>query len=438
MNARHAIALGFDTTPVFVCADELPAPVLELGTLGDASAPVGLQLDASGNIVLPTPAELAQYLPAGYTSLGNQAVAAAQSAIGAVQGAAPAIALIGTIASGGAPDPQSIVAALSATAALVNPVAGAVIGAAGEFALGLADAAQGLFESLGLISPPPVTYGFNGGFKVGDAVPYSRADPIFQSWGTFAAPYAFNTSGPNAGIPYEYVWQHVLSQANAASTVAAMPMTGLLYAINRYGEVPGDASGAGYQIGPIGKNAFETFFFEMLKTDFENWWNVLPALPPRDLLMGAVALWNHTHASAPPVFQSVALPGLPAGVSVGIPIQVSGDVTYSSAADTNDPIPWLLSKHGDMSGVGREAPPITLNMGPLIGAKRVIALHLPAGTVSATAPASSSSSSSAAGPVLAVGALAAASGGLWWYLGRPMTIAAAKAAGKATFRRIFR
>lgn len=437
MNAH-----GFDTTPVFACDDELEQ-LDTLGELGDANAPIGLRLDASGNIVLPTPDQLAQYLPPGYASLGNQAVAAAQSAIGAVQGAAPAIGLIGTIASGATPDPQSIVGALSATAALVNPVAGAVIGAAGEVALGLSDAAQGLFQSLGLISPPPTTYGFNGGFKVGQTTPYSRADPIFQPWTSFAAPYQFNTSGPNAGLPTEFVWQHVLSQANAASSAAAMPMTGLLYAINRYGEVAGDGSGAGYQIGPIGKNAFETFFFEMLKTDFENWWNVLPALPPRDLLMGAVALWNHTHASVAPVMGGVPIP-LPPGVSLppgvalpSIPVQVGGDITYASsdATGSNNPIAWILTGQADMSGFNREAPPITVHMGPLLSTAAPPAPSPSTnGQAGAAAPMASSSSSSSAAPLVAVGAAAAAGTGLWLYLGRPMTMAALKAAWKRLFR----
>lgn len=457
MNAR-AIALGFDTTPVFVYPDEPAAVVVlldepsaqGLGSLGDANTPIGLTLDASGNIVLPTPDQLSQYLPAGFTSLGTQAVAAAQGAIGTLQGAQPAIGLIGTIASGQAPDPQSIIAAMAATAALVNPVAGAVIGAAGELAVGLQDATQGLFQSLGLISPPPVTYGFNGGFKVGDSVPWGRSSPLWQNWPVFATPYAFD----GKGLPSEYVWQHVLSQANAASAVAAMPMTGLLYAVNRYGEVPGDSAGNGYQIGPIGKNDFERFFFEMLKTDFENWWNVSPALPPRDLLMGAVALWNHTHASAPPVVQNVPIPlppgmTLPPGVVPTIPIQVSGDITYQSdggaTSGASNPIAWLMSKNGDMSGVGREAPPITVNMGPLLPAAAAAAAtpNAPAapaaGQTAASGPtppaSSSSASSSSAAPALVVLGTAAAGTGLWWYLGRPLTIEAAKIALRRLFRR---
>jgi hypothetical protein len=352
--------------------------------LGDAAAPPGISFDAQGQIQLPNPAQIVAYLPPGFLALGNQAIGAVQTAMGAIQGAAPALGLIGAIAGGGAPDPQMAIGALSATVALINPVAGAVVGAAGELALVLENAAQSLFQSLGLISPPPVTYPFHGGIKRGDPVPWGRGHSIWKPWSYFTAPYLTN---PN-GIPYEYMWQHILSQEDAASATTNFYMTSLLGACNRYGETPG-------AVGPNGKNDFERFFYSMLRPDFENWWNASPAIPPRDLLMGAVSLWNATHASVQPTFTTQQIFWF-----APTQVQTGGDVTYSSAGATQggagDPIAWLLSQWGDASGVGREAPPITVHMGAFLTHPQTVALHLHAAPAPVTAPAPATSMSTGA------------------------------------------
>jgi hypothetical protein len=355
------------------------------GAIGvGAALPPGILIDASGNIVLPDPNQILSYLPQGFLALGTQAISAVQGAMGVIQGAAPAIGLVETIAAGSAPDPQMVVGALSATVALVNPVAGAIVGAVGEALIGLQSAAQSLFQALGLISPPPVTYAFRGGINLSkhEPIPYGRDDPNWKEWGYFASPAGFSSNG----LPYVYTWQNILSQENAASATSNFYMESLLYAINRYGEMPQP----NYQIGPTGSNDFEKFFFEMLRKDFENWWNANPSIPPRDLLMGAASIWNHTH-------------------------QPDGAITYSSGNATrggvNDPIAWLLSQWGDITLAGQEAPPLTVSMGPFIASpaqRKTLALKLPARPDSAAAPSSSMST----GAKVAVGAAIVAGGTL--------------------------
>ena len=64
--------------------------------------------------------------------------------------AMPAISLAAKVASGGKPSEGDIVGALTATASMISPIAGAAMGALGAGVLGFEAALQGLFSALGL------------------------------------------------------------------------------------------------------------------------------------------------------------------------------------------------------------------------------------------------------------------------------------------------
>ncbi len=426
MNARHAIALGFDTTAVFVYPVELePAAELELGTLGDATdaeffalatQKLGGQVSAVEGQALQAMAGWGQ--DATSTLLANLDPNGQALFATAVQGAAD-------LSHGINQQTLSAVAALAATE-VAGPVAGAAVGGLLAGVQVAASALLGVAQTLGIAAtaPPPIKY--CGYMAPGVLVPWGPSDP---GDGTHGNPGWIDSWAwiekqiqqvpiliPGSGL--KTVWVMPALQIGNNGCTAFYPGDGPTHPLIAP-QVVIDGNGASLMCEYLqartiedsgGGSQFETLFVPLYfhNLDLANNCNPIAPLPLQVLLGKAVDVWNAAHE-----------PGTPRTISA----QPAAGFDYQST------ISRILS--GQFGGTS--LPAITVNTGPAITPKKVIALHIPAGAVTAPAPVASSSSS-AAGPVLAVGALAAASGGLWWYLGRPITIAAAKAA----FRRLFR
>jgi hypothetical protein len=321
-----------------------------------------LPVDAVGNIQLPSQNDIIQYLPPEMLSLGTDAIGAIQSVMGTIQQAQPAIDLIAHIASGGVPDPQSVIGALSATAAIINPVAGAILGVAGEVALGVEKLTESVLDDLGLISHPPPTFPYIGFVKKGTHIPNGSKDAQWKTWDYWMQPIR---SG----------WKWGSLPFNAETMQRERPMMGLLSNLGTYPKILGTFQGGKATIinnqpppfdGPIGQNDFETFFFEMLKKDLEAWMNANPSMEPRKLLSGAAKIWNHLH--------------LPGNVKTYSASEWPTGYDAFNVQQGAHPIEYILSDAGDMSsnalnGFAQSADDISVNMGTtIVPPKRVFSL----------------------------------------------------------------
>lgn len=328
-------------------------------------------LIASANVSGDVQGILTQIAQApGFGTLGAGALNAIGPIISKVALAAPAIDLIGSIASGHGPtDPQQVVGALAATASIANPLAGAIIGAAGEAVIGIQNAADEFFQAVGLISRPPPQYTYIGFVQKGSGqAPGGPWDPNWKTWAYWMTPV-------NQG------WRWGTLPFTAESVQRERPFQLLLERLGRangrvpYGTPPFD--------GPVAQNKFEEFFYAILKKDLENWMNAAPAIDPRQLLEAAAQIWNAKHTSS----------------SV---VKYSGFTSGGSSYDNSlaRPIDFLLSAAGDtsdkgMQGFGTPGQDLTINMGDFEAqAKKVMSL---AGLGRAAAPTAPKQSFSLAG-----------------------------------------
>jgi hypothetical protein len=307
---------------------------------GVLSGQLQLPTDPNGLIQMASSSEVLGQLPPSVVGLGRGALTAIGSVATEVAGALPAINLIGNIATGHGPtDPQQIIGALAATASLVNPVAGAILGAAGEAMAGLNDLGEQVFKDLGLIDKPAPQYTYFGFIKKGDSIPWGSTHPNWRTWDYWMTPY-------NQG------WRFGTLPVTGETFYRQVPFTNILQALGRY---PRAQQGLGPPYnGPTGQNDFETYFFTILKQDLENWMNANPSISPRQLLQAAVALWNHTHAG--PVTRTYS------------PLNVPHE--GMNVSEYANPIEVILSSAGDtstagISGAGSDSPPLQVNTGSM-------------------------------------------------------------------------
>jgi hypothetical protein len=334
-----------------------------------AEIPIDLSFDALGQIKVPNASELLTLVPPGmmneFQSLSGTITTDIQKGIGLLQKAKPATDLVQKVIEGGKIDPMMVVGAVAATAALVNPIAGAIIGAGGALAVGLVNASEGLFRSLGLIPNTPPTYFYTGLIRRGDPLPYGHDSDSWKSYDYWTQKVKYDDPKfprPNADpVPR---WRNVTFLMNEESKthLGTQTILRLLDLMRKYGtqygkvypppnvQTPQPATKPGMTgfEGPLPQNKFEEFFFHMLKQDIENWMNANPSVLPKDLLMGAVSLWNHVHPAS------------------------SKDVVYSGNKTrikgiNDNPIDFIISAAGDPTGNFRESPPLTIHMGETAG-----------------------------------------------------------------------
>ena len=271
------------------------------------------------------------------SALGQTALNAMGNIVQKVAMAAPAIDLISSIATGHGPtDPQQAVGALAATASIANPLAGAIIGAAGEAAIGIEELADQAFQALGLISRPPPQFTYVGFVKKGDPVPGGPWHPNWKTWDYWMQPFAQG-------------WKWGTLPFTAETIQRERPFQLLLERLGRYH--PPVPTGIPPHDGPKPQNGFETFYFTILKKNLENWMNAGPAIDPRELLQAAAQVWNAKHTS----------------ISTK---KYSGFTSGGSSYDNSlaHPIDFILSAAGDtsdrgMQGFGSDAADITINLG---------------------------------------------------------------------------
>jgi hypothetical protein len=280
--------------------------------------PSSLNVDAVGNIQLPNASQLLQYLPPEITNLGTNTINAMQGAMSKIQQAQPAINLVTKIANNNAPDPQEVVGALAATAAIANPVAGAIVGAAGEIAIGVEKLAESVLDGLGLISHPPPTFTYVGFVKKnGQLIIPHPWEPTWKSYDYWMTPSRQGWRW--GGLPF-----------SGETTRRERTFLNLLSILGYYGKTKPPYN------GPVPQNNFEKFFFEMLKKNLENWMNANPSMTPRDLLHGAVSIWNHLHVPSgnDRTYSAYNLPQDPSAINISSGV---------------NPIDYILNFAGDAS-----------------------------------------------------------------------------------------
>lgn len=359
-------------------------PVGRIG-LGDAtSTSISVASNLASQYGITVPTDIPSAAQAAYGTLPASVQNLVQQGMTAYTDLQPAVQLASAIASGGGQvNPQMIIGALSAAATVFGgPIAGAVIGTAGE-AIQLAGAAmQSLFDALGLYDHPP-TVQFVGLIPE-QSVPAGPRDPQWIHINTPTDLYNYynklgsmNVIGLFPNGTWELYWwfQWCLGYLNPGDVEC------------QHGW-PGCGQGAG---SPYSPNAFDLYFAHLLKADLEAWANGNPYMPPRQLLYSALTIWNATHQNTSTITYPAQdhVSPMPPGVSL---------------------ISMLLGAQGApdyfTSGIGHRADPITVNMGASVIRQRVVTLHLTPGIVRATAqtPSGSTTEKVVAGTAVVAGA----------------------------------
>lgn len=267
----------------------------------------------------------------------------------------PTYNLIDTLAKGGTPDPQAAIAAMAGLATVANPVAGAVVMAAGELVFAFQQGVESLFRDLGLIDDAPKPVQFVGLVKKGHPRPTGPSDlGVWWPWENFAVVWF-------TGSATDYTYNRPDSrltgtEVNVTNTPESQVAWNLLFAAadgdytihDRPGHFnitkTGPENGQHYRFIPT--NTFEAFFFEVLKRDLEYWANGLPWIDPRILLDAAVKAWNDKHPPAP-----------------GAAYVYSPPANESAA---HNPILIILSSKGDITGNGQRHTIDVVNGGHLL------------------------------------------------------------------------
>jgi hypothetical protein len=288
---------------------------------------------------LPIPSDVATKLgsiaPADLYAIASRATDAATTA-------APALAVAQTIAKGGKPSAQAVIAGVAAVAGMVNPIAGLAIGALGEGAIAVDAALGGLFDALGLYDHHVTVYNyvglmrhpgdvFPGNLKAANAIDVSTSAKLdaFMAHGDAHHP---EPSGVVANIGTllgkAFFQQRTRAQANASFPGVSDAELASIY---------------------LPHTLFEQFFATLLIHDMQLWANALPFVPPRDLLAGALQVWNTTHAASSTVTFEPS----------DYTLHDGRDIEFSLISDV------LSAKYGDPDGV-QDAIPVTVNTGPAI------------------------------------------------------------------------
>lgn len=285
--------------------------------------------------------------------------------------AAPAISLAGTLASGQVPSQQQIVGGMAAVATLtMGPLAGAVVGVAGEAALAVQSGAAALFSALGLYSQPPEwNYGI-GLIRADnlDTIPYGPTDPLWIHLNPESSFESFMSNGDT---------HHPAPAGNFN-----------FYMVGLLGSIFAQLDTRPVQGGRYTPNAFDRFFYTLLAEDIEYWANAQPYIPVRALLAGAAQVWNLSHSSS----QTDVYPPTPgtSGILEPVVSQILGPTGVYATEGTS------------AQNVNNE-PPLTISLGSANG-------------TTTAAPGTLSTGGKVALSVAVVAGSASAGVGLWAYL----------------------
>jgi hypothetical protein len=431
-------AYGFDACPVFgeAPADNGPWSLgesVDQTVTGNASVQQGLAFYNQAKA----------QLGGTVTAAEDQALAAINSWPGDAQNAVLAYldpgqqALLATamqgvqIAAQGGLTPQTFtaIAGLVATE-FAGPVAGALVGSMLVTLDVMRDAILSVAATLGIPTAKGVTRSadflcYSGWPKQGQVIPGGPADsgdgtaknPGWQrTWDqiqAYAPKYSQCTQLPSGR------WQGDPSSAGEGQWIASLPPA--LNGAWVLGEGPDLSMWCELQSLP--KTDFRWFYYPLRYMNFDFLYNCSPIAPidEQQLLLKSVDLWNRTHAATST--QTYA-PG-------------DGSIIGAVLGGLSNLV-WQPGEAPQKASVGA----ITLNTGPaLASAKRVIAIHLPHGTTpigadTTAAPAAAAAAPSAA-PAIAGLAVVGLGGAAWYFLGKPLTLAALKHGWRAVVEEFF-
>ena len=428
-------AYGFDASPIFG-----GAAWPEAGTLGQ-TADVTTTTTSTIDFYNQAKAQLGGTV----TAAEDQALAAINSWPGDAQSAVLANldpnqqALLATAMQGVQIAEQGGLNAntLMALAGLVvtefaGPVAGALVGSMLVTLDAMRDAILSVAATLGIPTAKGVTRSsdflcYSGWPKFGQVIPGGPADsgdgtnksPGWQrTWDQiqlYAPKYAQclpRTSGGWGGAS--------VTSENQAKWIASLP-PGLNTA---WVLAEGPDLTMWCELQTLPKTDFRWFYYPLRYTNFDFLYNCSPIAPvdEQQLLLKTIDVWNRTHSSA--TTQSYA-PG--DGTLIGA---ILGGLSN---------LVWQPGEPQQKPSVGAA----TINAGPALPAKRVIAIHLPHGATApgtATPPAGGAPATAAgpsAAPAIAGLAVVGLGGAAWYFLGRPLTLAALKHGWREVVREFF-
>jgi len=396
-------------------------------------------------------------------NLPPDVVAAAQEAQTVASSTQPAFDFIDAVASGQSVTAMQAVGAVACIAAVANPAAGALIGVIGTAAVELVGSVVDAFCTLGMCPKTQPTWDYVGFLRLAlDEFPSSFRGDGWIDVTTFDAVenILFNGYSVNSEQRPRFSPKYLYNDLPAAPTsqYAEMDFTPALLACALLGCMTDPAAqqaavqkfwndhdnvvnsiddpetkGIVFAFSDIPKpglstttpNAFELFFNQLLAADLLLWANAFPCLPPRDLLAGAVNVWNAKLLGKTPTASAAQV--LPYDVDYfpdRQPVAAAKNVLPVSFGNT--PIMMILRPGGnalaqfDWQTVGQTAYPGTtaaVYVGPSLVTPTTKVLHLK-GLPAATATAKKTSTGTYVAASSAVVGVAAA--GAWLALGRPV------------------
>jgi hypothetical protein len=274
-------------------------------------------------------------------NLGSTAQSAVAMGSSIIQNGQPAFDLASTIGSGAAPSQQQVVLGLAAVAGAVNPIAGAVMLAAGEGVEAISTAFQSIFQSLGLYSSPPPSWQYVGLVRLNvDPIPFppganGQIDPLWMTfqnalqipWPGFhnnpvnigcgnaactagPVPYSPNLASQTRDSPYLQLLKDAYLRQGPPTAMTGMILSGHVSGGDPQVYVPGPlplSPSMVQELNASAPSAFEQFFNVLVVQNLTYWANAQPFIPLRQLLIAAQQLWNASHGGAATLIQPFTL-----------------------------------------------------------------------------------------------------------------------------------
>ncbi len=253
-----------------------------------------------------------------------------------VSKAMPLVGLAQMAANGQTVSEGQALGGMVALASMINPIAGAALGAAGTMVMGAEQGLKDIFTALGWIDAPVP-------MRPASIKPWGPDDPIWWHTSSIVA----LKHPPEAEVGG-------YTGANQGNFDAYNLLMNTLQALKTPGYIPSLPT-------PWPLNDFERFFYPILVADLERWINGAAFIKPRELLMASVNAWNKMRGPA----TSVTYAQTPAG-------QGTHDLTTKVVSQ-------ILGPGGDLVWPTTPHPPISVNMGQPAAAavtpKKVVGLH---------------------------------------------------------------
>lgn len=445
MRAALLSSYGFCDRPVFASPALVVEPEGEASTLGQTTDFYSLALGELGGASASVSGVEQQALSAigGWTHDAQQAVL---GLLDPDQTKLLGLAMQGAqiVSGGGGFNEQTFFAVAGLVAAQVGgPVAGALVGSMAVGLQAMGDAFLGVAKLLGLTAsaPPAVDSralcGSFGWVYQGQLIPRGpddRGDGTYQNPGwqstwdqvqTIIGP-SVDCTGPDISHGLAFVRDRLLSpNLNGILSVSA--------ATDLYPWCELMATYQGHD--PTGIGPFLWFFYPLLYTNYDNWYNCnpIPPIPQQSLLSVAAKVWNAAHSDA-------------------------STATLSPSIDWTFPAPPGMTVQHILGGLDVTAPggqrpnmgALVIHTGPALAAPatHVVGLRLGGAAAALGADASARAAAAAAtqttaqapataGPALGVAAAGGAGYGLWLLLGKPLTVAALRRGWSAVVEELF-